>query len=235
MRVLGHPERREQAAVERRRRPARSRWRRRPASSSAATRQRDHLGVALGARDADQLDAALEELARLPAPRSHRAVGVCRSSRGAAAARRPRSGWPPAGRSGSSCPSAARAPRRCSSNRPEAAPRRRARRRAAAPPRTRARACTPRRSRRSSKRAAQPVAERAQLAHLVGQHVARARWDRVDHRRPPRRRLGGHALGGRRARCARRAPAGARRSARSRGRSGGCCRSPTCPRRTAPR
>ena len=36
----------------------------------------DHLGVSRRARDADQLDAALEELARLPAPALDGAVGM---------------------------------------------------------------------------------------------------------------------------------------------------------------
>ena len=65
---------------------------------------------------------------------------------------------------------------------------------------------------------AHALADLAQLAHLVGQHVASARRDRVRHG-PAFVALRKHALAGDRARCARPAPAAARRCARSRGRS----------------
>ena len=70
VRLLGHPERRQQAPVQRAVAhpdpvpPQAGRVERRD-------RERHHLGLALGARHADQLDSGLEELARLP----HAAVG----------------------------------------------------------------------------------------------------------------------------------------------------------------
>ena len=61
-------------------------------------------------------------------------------------------------------------------------PRRRRARRGRAPTRTRARACRSRRSRRRRTTARRLLGDRAQLAHLVGQHVARAAGNRNDHR-----------------------------------------------------
>ena len=236
--LLRHAERAQQACgTARRRRPrpgaAAARPRRAPRSSSATT-----SASPSAPGHADQLDARLEELARLPHPALGGAPGAGEVARSAAAARRSRSGWPPRARSGSSCPSAAPA-RRPARRRSGSARRRRARRRAAAPPRTRARACGSRRSRRA-RSLAHAVADRAQLAHLLRQHVAGAGRDgRADRGCPcgpmPSRRSRRARARRRRARCARRAAAAARRSARSRGRSGGCSRSPTCRRRTAPR
>ncbi len=97
--------------------------------------------------------------------------------------------------------------------------------------------------------AADGLGDVAQLAHLVGQHVASAGGNGMDlgahgcseSRRPDAAYVGrGRASSERRARwrrarCERRGRAGARRCARSRGRSGRCCRSPSGPPRTARR
>ena len=70
----------------------------------------------------------------------------------------------------------------------------------------------------------------AQLPHLIGQHVAGSWWNRVNHP-PDLTRVSGESPARqgpltRPVQSGRRGRAGARRSARSRGRSGGCCRSP---------
>ncbi len=75
--------------------------------------------------------------------------------------------------------------------------------------------------------------EGAQLAHLVGQDVPAARRDRMRHRGGPAATRAHDRP--RRARCARRGRAGARRSLRIRGRSARCCRSPSAPPPRAPR
>ena len=164
----------EQAAVQRRRRPrprggAAARRRRAPRTDARAPRPSPS-----GAGDADQLDARLEELARLRRAAAARPVGVREVAEPQRRLGVARSGWPPRARSGSSCRSAApaRCPARRTSGSAGAAPR--ARRRGAAPPRTRAPACRPRRSRRRSNTARMRSVDRAQLAHLVRQHVARA-------------------------------------------------------------
>ena len=93
-----------------------------PRSVQRGQQERDHLGLALGARHADQLGARLEELALLAACPGRPCGRRGRSSTAAAAGLGAGSGWRPPGRWGSSCPSAApaRGPgrRTCGSRRP---------------------------------------------------------------------------------------------------------------------
>ena len=160
-----------------------------------------------------------------------------RDSRGAAAARRSRSGWRPGGRSAPSCPSAAPAGRRARRR----SGRRRwrsARRRAPAPRRTRSRASTPRRSHGSrtprsgrggggeapaSRRGARRACRGGSGGSFAGPYE---RGRESPATRGPRQRP---------VQSGRRAHAAARRSARSHDRSGGCCRSPRCRRPPARR
>ncbi len=79
---------------------------------------------------------------------------------------------------------------------------------------------------------AQGVCDRAHLARLLWKHVARATGDRIDHGEPEE--VTRARARSPRARSARRARADARRCARTRGRSGGCCRSRCAPPRTVP-
>ena len=151
----------------------------------------DHLGGPLRRRRADQLDPGLGELAHLAALRAHGAEGVCQVTEPQRRLGARRSGWRPGGRSAPSCRSAARAGRRAR-RRSGRRCRRCGRRRGRAPRRTRSPASRPRRSRGFEDLDHRQV-QAPQLPHLVGQHVARSRWNRMNHP-PDLTRVGAKAL-----------------------------------------
>ena len=180
VRLLRHPERVEQAPVERAVADAQ------PVAAQAGLveggdRERHHLGLALGARHADQLDARLEELARL----AHAAIGGAPRARDVGEAER-RLGLGVAGghhaRDRDRHVRAQREHRALLVEGPVA----RARGALVAAPqhvlvleRRRVHLAVA----RVLEGGAHPVADRAQLAHLLGQHVPGPRGDGVRHMR----------------------------------------------------